>query len=359
MQKALIATILILNIAFSNAVFLKKPSKATFTVFQQLKDLEDSDFGKKLLDTIALQIKSQSPLGDIARLLAEIREDLVTQQAEADALHNQQEQECADTIAQLDRCIADNTHTKEEAENEIQLLKAEISRIESEIRIKEAQLEILNQREVELDAARTRDAEEFTRRQNQAVEVIGALELIIEKLSTIPANNNDANLVFAELAKIGSSNPIASLVQIASTFSQEALDNVVGKMEELRTSLEASIEDDKREEQDAIAEYQALKGEISTTRNNISTALADLRTQLTQNQNALALQERILEEAIANIFRCQEEKQAKLQQCEEWRTRWAQEKESRTAEVNVVKQVEAIIATKLDTMKDYLKERVD
>lgn len=61
------------------------------------------------------------------------------------------------------------------------------------------------------------------------------------------------------------------------------MDNVINKMEELRTSLEASIEDDKREEQEAIAEYQALKGEITTTRTNISNALADLRTQLQQN----------------------------------------------------------------------------
>jgi chaperonin cofactor prefoldin len=132
--------------------------------------------------------------------------------------------------------------------------------------------------------------------------------LIIERLSNIPANDNDANLVLAELAKIGNSNPILALVQVASTFSQEALDNVVGKMESLRTSLEASIEDDKREEQDAIAEYQSLKAEIGSTRTNISNSLADLRTQLTQDENALALQERILEEAIANIQRCNEEK---------------------------------------------------
>eukprot|EP01006_Ploeotia_vitrea_P006913 TRINITY_DN15238_c0_g1_i1.p1 TRINITY_DN15238_c0_g1~~TRINITY_DN15238_c0_g1_i1.p1 ORF type:complete len:129 (+),score=27.84 TRINITY_DN15238_c0_g1_i1:400-786(+) len=128
------------------------------------------------------------------------------------------------------------------------MLKQEIGRLESEIRIKQEQLDILNRREVELDDARVHDAEEFTRRQQQAVEVIGALELIIEKLSTIPANDNDANLVLAELAKIGNSNPILALVQVASTFSQEALDNVISKMEELRTSLEASIEDDKREE---------------------------------------------------------------------------------------------------------------
>jgi hypothetical protein len=56
-----------------------------------LKYVEGNNFGKKILDTIALQMKNKSPLGDIARLLAEIRQDLATQQAEADQLHNAQE----------------------------------------------------------------------------------------------------------------------------------------------------------------------------------------------------------------------------------------------------------------------------
>jgi len=360
MSKGLIAVFLLLNIAFStNAVFLKKPSKAAFSVFADLSSLEQHEFGRKILDTIALQIKSQSPLQDIARMLDEIRQDLVTQQADSDALHNQQEQECADTIASLDRCISDNTNTKDEAENEISILEAEIARINGEIKIKEAQLDILNRRDTELDDARTRDSEEFARRQTQGVEVVGALELIIEKLSTIPANENDANLVLAELAKIGSSNPILALVQVAATFSPEALANVIGKIESLRVSLAASLEDDKREEADAIAEYQTLKSEISSTRTNISNALADLRTQLGQDENALALQERIYQEAVANIGRCQEEKVAKLQQCEEWRTKYGEDKKQRGSEIEIVKQVEAIIATKLDTIKDYLKERVN
>jgi chromosome segregation ATPase len=360
MSKTLIAVFLILNIAFSaNAVFLKKPSKAAFSVFTELSKLEEHEFGKKILDTIALQIKSQSPLQDIARLLDEIRQDLVTQQAESDALHNQQEQEFADTVASLDRSISDNTNTKDEAENEISILEGEIARIEAEINIKEAQLELLNRREKELDEARQRDSEEFARRQTQGVEVVGALELIIERLSTIPPNENDANLVLAELAKIGSSNPILALVQVASTFSPEALANVIGKIESLRTSLEASLEDDKREETDAIAEYQTLKSEITSTRSNISNALADLKTQLSQNENALALQERIYEEAVANIARAQEEKAVKIQQVEEQRTKYTEDKKSRGAQIEIVKQVESIIATKLDTIKDYLKDRVD
>lgn len=47
-----------------------------------------------------------------------------------------------------------------------------------------------------------------------------------------------------ELNKLGASNPIMALVQVASTFSQESLDNVVTKMSDLRVSIEASIVDD-------------------------------------------------------------------------------------------------------------------
>jgi len=363
MSKSIIAVLLILNIAFSaNAVFLKKTNKAQFNVFSQLQSFEKSDFGKKLLDTIALQVQNDSGvsgLQKVAQLLEEIRLDLVRQQSDADAVHNAKEQECADTISNLDRCIADNTHQRDQAQAEIELLTAEIARLTAEISIKEVQLDILNSRENELDNARVRDAAEFQRRQQETPEVLAALELVIEKLQTIAPNTNDDSLVLAELAKIGSSNPILALVQVASTFSPEALTNVINKMSELHASIEASIEDDAKEEAEAINEYNQLKAEISTTRVNIQNSVADLKTQLQQNQNALSLQERILEEAISNIGRCQDEKLAKLAECEAARTFWAEEKESRTAELNIVKQVEAIIATKLDTIKDYLKERTE
>jgi len=56
--------------------------------------------------------------------------------------------------------------------------------------------------------------------------------LIIEKLSTIEPHEESS--VLAELARIGSSNPIMALVEVASTFSPEALEKVVNKLDELR-----------------------------------------------------------------------------------------------------------------------------
>ena len=134
------------------------------------------------------------------------------------------------------------------------------------LRFSSSRAQILNSRENELDNARERDAADFQRRQQETPEVLAALELVIEKLGTIAPNTNDDNLVLAELSKIGNSNPILALVQVASTFSPEALQSVVNKMQELHNSIEASIEDDAREEQEAINEYNQLKAEISTTR---------------------------------------------------------------------------------------------
>lgn len=69
--------LLFVMLALSNAVFLKKPSKSQFSIFNQLETVEQHGFGKKILDTIALQLKNQAPLADVAKMLADIRQDLV------------------------------------------------------------------------------------------------------------------------------------------------------------------------------------------------------------------------------------------------------------------------------------------
>lgn len=66
--------------------------------------------------------------------------------------------------------------------------------------------------------SRARDADDFAKRQAQSIEVIGALDLITEKFSTIKGVEA-AQTALADLAKIGTTNPIMALVEVASTFS--------------------------------------------------------------------------------------------------------------------------------------------
>jgi len=123
MRKIAIVALLLLNIALSSAVFLKKPSQTTFNVFAQLKNVEQSSFGKKIIDTVALQLKNKSPLQDIAKLLAEIRTDLVVQQKEADSLQSARETECEEEITEYNRRIEVATGIQNDAEAEITILK--------------------------------------------------------------------------------------------------------------------------------------------------------------------------------------------------------------------------------------------
>lgn len=80
-----------------------------------------------------------------------------------------------------------------------------------------------------------------------------------------------------------------ALVEVASTFSQDSLDKVKSKLEELRVNLQQSVEDDKVNEQAAIGEYEALMQELEEVRKAISVALNESETKLRQQQSALAL----------------------------------------------------------------------
>lgn len=73
--------------------------------------------------------------------------------------------------------------------------------------------------------------------------MIEALNVIAAKLSSITPET-DARAVLLELHKMGNSNPIAALVALAAALPKEKLDNVLNKIQELRTSMEQAIVDD-------------------------------------------------------------------------------------------------------------------
>jgi len=65
-------------------------------------------------------------------------------------------------------------------------------------------------RQSQLTLAREQDHADFLKRQEQGPAVLSALDLVVEKLKTIVPTSADG--AFIELAKLGKSNPIASLL---------------------------------------------------------------------------------------------------------------------------------------------------
>jgi len=326
------------------------------TVAQQFDEIEVSEFGRKILDTIALQVKNNSPLTDIARMLAEIRQDLILQEHESDNTHAQQTQECETEIVEYNRRIDLATVTRDDAQTEITLLQGEVAVLRQDVAAKAVQLAIIDNREAALRADREAEAFAYQTRIATNNEVLAAIDLILEKMAGMSPGASTAS-VLAQLNKIGKSNPILALAHLASTFNEASFRTATARLETLRDSLEETNARDTEQEETAVADFNSAIGELTTTRRNIAAAKAESEGQLAQAESALALQESILDEAVNELSSAQTGKANKETTCADWHATWERNKEARNNELNLIGQVQNIIATKLDTAEMLLQKR--
>lgn len=349
--------LIFLGLVLANAVYVKKSaSDPNQAVFNQLAELEDKQIGRKLLDTIALQLKNQSPLGDIAKMLQNLRESLIMQQQDADLQHAADEAECEAEILGYNRRIDFASNEITDSTNEINSLNNQIANLESVIENANTQLDILNEQEQVLRDTRAADHAAFEERQQSTPKVIDALDVIASKLGAIQPES-DADAVLAELRRIGSENPILALVQLASTFSAEKLQSVQDKIAELRGSLEQSIIDDQEEETQSQIDFQALILQFSEQREALSAERSDAQRKLETTQNQLASQKKRREDANRELLAATNGKTQKEAQCEGWRTAYADGTEQRAEEITIIRLIENILATKLEGARSYLQVR--
>jgi hypothetical protein len=112
------------------------------------------------------------------------------------------------------------------------------------IKNKKNQLRILGKREVSIRAEHESDITNFNLRTKEHNQVLEALEIIIPKLKAIPNTKQKKHAIFAELAKIGTENPIAALVTLATSLNHNALNTIIEKLSEIRDSVRNSLKDD-------------------------------------------------------------------------------------------------------------------
>jgi|JI102314A1RNA_FD_contig_41_5402103_length_1472_multi_4_in_0_out_0_1 chromosome segregation ATPase len=359
-QKTLTLLFLIGLIAMSQAVFLENKVGSHFAIFSQLKNVEDSSFGKKILDTIALQLGNKVPLSDVASLLKELRSNLVVQESQAKQLHIDQESECKRDIDEYNRRIEVANREIGEATSAIARLESQIEGLNADINNKETQLKILAEREVAAKEAHLRDSQNFATRNAEHKQVLEALDLILPRLEKLVGSVAAPKpAILAELAKIGKSNPIASLVSLASSLDQNALGSVLNKLRELRGSVDASLRDDEKDQADSDREYSELIREIFDVNASLNKSLNRDRENLSEAESNLSRERQRLHDNQVELRQATDGKNAKESQCQTWRDTYAKESKKRNEEVGLVDQVIQIVATKLDTMKDYLKNRTN
>ncbi|CAD8111892.1 unnamed protein product [Paramecium primaurelia] len=345
-------------IAFTQAVVIKHASNPHAAVFAQLENLEDNPLGKKILDTIAIQMRNQSPLSDIAKMLQDLRENLVLQQQDAELVHVAQEADCEAEIYGYNRRIEFASNEITEATMDINKYTSEIELLQQEIENQVIQLRILNEQEEQLREQRAEDHAAYQEREIQTPKVVEALDVIAAKLSAIQPEA-DAEVVLAELERVGGENPILALVQLASTFSAEKLQSVQAKIGELRASLEQALIDDREQEIQSQLNFEAQIYSIEEQREAIQSAKAEAETKIVQVEHMLAAAKKRKYDAGRELESATNGKKMKEAQCDNWRSLYARDTEQRTTEISIIRQVESILATKLEGASNYIKGRIN
>merc|ERR1712151_205861 len=150
-----------------------------------LNNIDSSEFGKNLLDTIALQMESNSPMQDIANLIRDMMNDLRAQQQAADDAHSTKMGECADQIAAYNARISHATNEIQEATQAIKSLRSRKRTLEKDIATGEATLVMLDEQEAAARAKRAQDSKDFFARQEQTKLVLDALEVRPDRTANV------------------------------------------------------------------------------------------------------------------------------------------------------------------------------
>jgi chromosome segregation ATPase len=333
-------------------------NKQEIGIFTELQSIDGSDFGKKLLDTITLQLKSKAPLGEISRLLKQIETELTEQQRKDDANHNEEERTCAKRIAQYEAAITQASATIHDEQFNIRQYERAIQLGEGQKASHESTIKVLSDREDLLRKTFKEDQDDHAKRIAQQKAVIDALTQIIPELERLRPHGN-VQQALVELAKIGRANPIGALLQVAMTLDAGALQRVIQHLQKLKKSVEASIADDENSQRTAEANFKAMMDELAKQKAQVKEALARTVADIEANKSKKAASEKALKTARKDRKLAQDGKQKTTAACDEKRSRYNAQKASRQKEIDIVNKVLTIIATKLMTMQEYIKKRVD
>jgi len=359
MTKFAVVALVLINAAFATQVFLGNTNKMTTGAFAQLKAIEQSEFGKNLLDTIALQLQNQAPISDVAKLLGELKSDLLHQQQEDDELHTSREAECEHDIAEYNRRIGVATQEIHEATERIGQITARISELVSNIADTEQQISNAETLVSNAIAERSVRAAQFDSRTAQHQGVVEALNLILEKLAAFGNQGQADETALIQLAKIGNNNPIAAFVQVAASLSPESWKNINDKLTALRDATSASLNEDTEQERLEIQAHNDFLSQMASLLDSLHQRLDQDTQELGEQRADLGDQEIRLSTNQAELASAIEGKDLKERQCEDWRNQWKADSEHRYSEIHIIEQVQEIFAQRLETAQDYLKERIE
>nr|AWX67865.1 trichocyst matrix protein T2-A [Philasterides dicentrarchi]QEE82883.1 trichocyst matrix protein T2-A [Philasterides dicentrarchi] len=342
-----------------------------------VRKMENSKYGKTLLDTIALQMEAGDPVQDLIDMLQETEDGLERAQDEDDEFIRNEQERCDVDLARLQGEI-------EDAARRIAELQAEL---DEKIPIRDEKVRVLGEKNewkdhleakvAEIDSQKVLKDQEWAEEQEQHDQA----QYVIEKAKTIivealKANSflQKGNTAFAQVSshfakhskthfKRQSWSKIFNLLsQITSSApvqaDQGSVQKVIDLCDSLLDKISESREIERRDYQHWMEEYKNFRNQLLDKLVQVNKEIADLEQQIAALNKRIAQCQAEKADQEERFRQKTSEHEDLLQYCDDANVAYAKRRESRNDEREVVSDAIGLLQSKLRTFRQYVSERM-
>eukprot|EP01017_Pseudomicrothorax_dubius_P047876 TRINITY_DN8636_c0_g2_i7.p1 TRINITY_DN8636_c0_g2~~TRINITY_DN8636_c0_g2_i7.p1 ORF type:complete len:388 (+),score=165.65 TRINITY_DN8636_c0_g2_i7:66-1229(+) len=256
------------------------------------KALSSSEFGSHLLETITTLLQTGGTFDEVIKLLEELKNNLETEQLADNSDFTTAKASIEGDIKLNREKAAKAVQEYGDATIQVKNLIVAINDLRGKLRNHKKQLKsILDQRK-SLEASNAEEQREFAKRngeQRQVIEVLGTL--ITDLTNKVLNAQGSLSLVeqkqlFDQIDKIGGQSPISVLVDLTSTFDQNTVRLIIGKLERLREAIKATLAADEANHEKSVATFKAMIEKLQELEDDIRNDEEKSKVQLKSSENA-------------------------------------------------------------------------
>ena len=345
-------------------ILLASAARMRIPTDERLAQIDSTAYGKGLLDTIDLEMTSGASVDKIVEMLDNLSADLTADQKADDADWALKNQECIDQKAEFNRQIDEAEAEILDSTNQLAYLRPELETTNAQLANKETEIDQLSKELNGLIGAHSGDSTDYEARMREHDAAIAAIDEAIAAMNGLVGSvagegiHDNSERISAETA-VGVLAQVKALSKLASKADQGAVQKIIDLLLDIKANLEASVADEGQGQDMAQEDYDALKSAMETTLFDLTTAQttltnykADLEGQIATQETRLAENQeakRVAEEALA----------AKTRQCDEWETKYNNDKAKRAEELDIVGQCRDIFTGESMHFSKFLSDRVE
>lgn len=384
---------------------------------ETLKQLEKSEFGRNLLSTIEVSLKSKEPVDNILSLLNEIDEDLEREAEAADALHTDFQERCDNDLESIRDELEVANVAKEDATEVLDTAVPKYQQLTEEQERVQGEVDDVTDQLLDLANARNEEAEAYEngiREIEDALAVFAEARRVVERVAedlpeedtaTLETNDEgeievpepagedaqadeeeeEEEVLIQKKSKLGvkkiAGEAMHSLAQLLkrtelkrhgvqhfatmlSALKTEIYSNpqlvyrVLDLLDSMSELLNNAAVNERHAEEIRIDVYNANIGQLRGVQTALQAQLDNLNYEMHTVDQQIVYSQNKLDEANRTIDEKQSQFEDREQECHDEATNYDAESERRSNERDVIREVEGVINERLASLQEYIKDRV-